>query len=103
MFANTSGRALKCALWKYFRETARFTQGKCYLGSSAWFRRSKKDDFNLSSLFKPVSIKANPDDINIGAELTGTLDKGELVKVLNKFSNQREIRTLCMENGLDRK
>ncbi|XP_055692792.1 ATP-dependent RNA helicase SUV3 homolog, mitochondrial [Lutzomyia longipalpis] len=66
--------------------------------------RGKKDDSssaNLSSLFKPVPVKSNPDDINIGAELTGTLDKAELLKVLNKFSQKREIKMLCTENGLD--
>jgi len=65
--------------------------------------RSKKDDSTLSSLFKPVPVKPTQDDINVGAELTGTaLDKAELLKVLNKFSQRREIRLLCTENGLDR-
>lgn len=64
-------------------------------------RNGKRDDINLSSLFKPVSVKSCPDDINIGAELTGTIDKTELVKLLNKFTQKKEIRTLCLENGLD--
>lgn len=66
-------------------------------------RGGKKDDINLSSLFKPVSVsvKATPDDINIGAELTGSIDKTELIKLLNKFTQKKEIRTLCLENGLD--
>ncbi|XP_059620953.1 ATP-dependent RNA helicase SUV3 homolog, mitochondrial [Phlebotomus argentipes] len=65
--------------------------------------RGKKDESssNLSALFKPVPVKSNPDDINIGAELTGNLDKAELLKVLNKFSQKREIKMLCTENGLD--
>lgn len=62
---------------------------------------AKRDDINLSSLFKPVSVKSSQDDINIGAELTGTIDKTELVKLLNKFTQKKEIRTLCNENGLD--
>lgn len=62
----------------------------------------KRDEINLSSLFKPVSVKNSPDDINIGAELTGTLDKSELVKLLNKFTQKKEIRALCVENGIDR-
>lgn len=63
--------------------------------------RGKKDESNLSALFKPVPVKSNPDDISIGAELTGKLDKGELLKVLNRFTQKRETKLLCMENGLD--
>lgn len=66
--------------------------------------RGKKDDTtNLSTLFKPVQINPNPDDINVGAELTGKLDKGEVLKVLNKFTQRKEIKMLCQENGLDGK
>uniref|UniRef100_A0A6M2DHU9 ATP-dependent RNA helicase SUV3 homolog, mitochondrial n=1 Tax=Xenopsylla cheopis TaxID=163159 RepID=A0A6M2DHU9_XENCH len=63
--------------------------------------RGKKDDSNLSSLFVPVPIKPNPDDINIGAELSGQLNKADLLKVLNKFYQRKEIKQLCLENGLD--
>lgn len=63
--------------------------------------RGKKDEANLSALFKPVPVKSNPDDISVGAELTGKLDKGELLKVLNRFTQKRETKMLCMENGLD--
>lgn len=63
----------------------------------------KKDD-TTSSLFKPVPIRQTEDDINVGAEITGTaLDKAELVKILNRFFQKRETRLMCMENGLDRK
>lgn len=65
--------------------------------------RGKKDEANLSALFKPVPVKSNPDDISVGAELTGKLDKGELLKVLNRFTQKRETKMLCMENGLDSK
>ncbi|CAH0384021.1 unnamed protein product [Bemisia tabaci] len=71
---------------------------------SAFFSRktpSKGKDENLSELFKPVAVKPNPDDINVGAELTGNLNKGEVLKVLNKFYQQEEIKALCKENGLD--
>ena len=63
--------------------------------------RFKKDDANISALFKPVLVRSNPDDISVGTELTGKLDKGELLKVLNKFTQKRETKILCMENGLD--
>lgn len=69
--------------------------------------RTKKDDYSnnsFTSLIKPVPIKHSQDDINIGAELTGTaIDKAELLKILTRFSQKREIRLLCMDHGLDRK
>ncbi|KAF2902033.1 hypothetical protein ILUMI_04132 [Ignelater luminosus] len=63
--------------------------------------RTKKNDSTLSSLFQPIEIKPSPDDINVGAELTGSLNKADLLKVLNKFYQQKEIKQLLMENGLD--
>lgn len=67
--------------------------------------RGKRDDVSISSLFVPVPVKAkpNPDDINVGAELTGELNKADLLKVLNKFYQQKEIKQLLSENGLDSK
>lgn len=64
-------------------------------------RRGKKDEAKQSTLFKPVPVQAHPDDIDIGAELTGKLDKGELLKILNKFTQRPEIKMLCLEHGLD--
>ena len=65
-------------------------------------RCKKTDPSALSSLFKPVEIRPSQDDINVGAEITGvSVDKSEIMKILNKFAQRREIRMLCMENGLD--
>lgn len=63
--------------------------------------RQKKDDSSLSSLFVPVPIKPNTDDINVGVELTGNLNKSDLLKVLNKFYQKKEVKALLIENGLD--
>lgn len=64
--------------------------------------RTKKDESNLSALFKPVPVKPAPnDDSQVGAELCGQLDKGELLKLLNRFTQKRETKLLCQENGLD--
>ncbi|XP_012267199.2 ATP-dependent RNA helicase SUV3 homolog, mitochondrial isoform X2 [Athalia rosae] len=64
--------------------------------------RGRKDDSTpISSLFKPVSVKPNPDDINVGVELSGNLDKQELLKVLNQFYSRKEIKLLAKESGLD--
>ncbi|KAG6448066.1 hypothetical protein O3G_MSEX005306 [Manduca sexta] len=66
------------------------------------FMRTKKHDrTNPSSLFVPVPVKPNPDDINIGEELTGRLKKQDLLKILNRFYQKAEIRALASENGLD--
>lgn len=65
-------------------------------------KRFKKDD-NLSTLFVPVPVKPSPDDINVGAELTGRLNKSDLLKVLNRFYQKPEIKQLALENGLDSK
>jgi len=54
-------------------------------------------------LFVPVPVKPNPDDINVGAELTGRLNKGDLLKILNRFYQKPEIKQLALENGLDSK
>lgn len=71
------------------------------LTSLSNFKRGKRDDTSISSLFIPVPIKATPDDINVGAELTGSLNKADLLKVLNKFYQEKQIKMLLTENGLD--
>lgn len=48
-----------------------------------------------------MPIKPNPDDINVGAELTGTLKKTDLLKILNSFAQKSEIKELAQQNGLD--
>lgn len=65
--------------------------------------RGKKDDGSFSQLFVPVPVKPNPDDINVGAELTGEINKADLLKILNKFYQKKEIKLLAKENGLDSK
>lgn len=75
--------------------------GTCYIQPF----RGKRSKTNLpfqDSLFHPVPIKPNPDDINVGAELTGSsLNKKELLKILNIFSQKSGIQTLAEQYGLD--
>ncbi|XP_043651567.1 ATP-dependent RNA helicase SUV3 homolog, mitochondrial isoform X1 [Drosophila teissieri] len=68
--------------------------------ASSLFSR-KRPETNLSALFKPVQVQANTDSEDVGSELSGKLDKAELLKILNKFTQRREIKSLCSENGLD--
>ncbi|KAK9877040.1 hypothetical protein WA026_016067 [Henosepilachna vigintioctopunctata] len=64
-------------------------------------RRHKKSDSPISTLFIPLPVKPNTDEMNIGAELTGTFNKAELLKFLNKFYQRKEVKQLLIENGLD--
>lgn len=55
-----------------------------------------------TSLFVPVSLKADSStDGGVGAELTQPLDKGELLKVLNRFYKKKEMQKMAADNGLD--
>ncbi|XP_036359041.1 ATP-dependent RNA helicase SUPV3L1, mitochondrial [Octopus sinensis] len=59
---------------------------------------------DLSSLFHPLRASpVNKDSDNIGAELSGTLNKADLLQLLNTFYQKPEIRALAAEKGLDRK
>jgi len=52
-------------------------------------------------LFKPVIVLPNPDDIDLGEEIAGKINKQELLKRLNDFSKDEDIKALSKEHGLD--
>jgi hypothetical protein len=58
---------------------------------------------SVSSLFTPVPVSPNPDDINVGAELTDKLKKQDLMKILTTFSQRDPVKVLSREHGLDSK
>ncbi|XP_050292923.1 ATP-dependent RNA helicase SUV3 homolog, mitochondrial [Anthonomus grandis grandis] len=66
-------------------------------------RKSAGDNTNnnISALFVPIPVKPNPDDINVGEELSGSLNKADLLKVLNKFYQTPAIKQLLFEHGVD--
>lgn len=66
-------------------------------------KSSHSDDKSLSNLVQPIPITpcVDPDGINIGEELTGTILKDDLITVINKFYNRHEIKRLAAESGLD--
>lgn len=70
--------------------------------SCAFVTRGAKDDSSnsISKLFQPATIK-EVDANNIGVELTGKVNKTQLLKVLKQFSQKKEISDLCKEYGLD--
>ncbi|XP_066962711.1 ATP-dependent RNA helicase SUV3 homolog, mitochondrial [Macrobrachium rosenbergii] len=62
-------------------------------------KNSGRDD--ISHLFIPVPVKARSDEINVGAEITGPLQKEDILRVLNRFYSNEDIRELAREHGLD--
>ena len=60
--------------------------------------QSNKDPL---SVFKPILVKPNPDDLNFGEEIAGKINKQALLKELNRFYTSPEIKLLCKEHGLD--
>ena len=55
----------------------------------------------LNQLFKPVAVLPNPDDMNLGEELSGKINKQALLRQLNKFYLRAEVKALSREHGLD--
>jgi hypothetical protein len=65
-------------------------------------REKKTNPTNVSSLFKPLEVKPPNDEENVGAEITGAkIDKNDIARLLNRFVQRKEVRMLCLENGLD--
>ncbi|VDP08521.1 unnamed protein product [Soboliphyme baturini] len=58
---------------------------------------------SIEDLVKPVPVQvaSGTDDINIGAELSGSLSKDALMRALNTFVRQPAVRRLCQESGLN--
>lgn len=56
---------------------------------------------SVSSLFKPVPVKEDSNDANVGAELTGVLNKRKIVQILCDFATKEVIKELSIKYGLD--
>ena len=56
---------------------------------------------STSKLFKPIVVLPNPDDINLGKELAGNIDRSQLMSRLNTFFQSSKTKTLSREQGLD--
>jgi hypothetical protein len=52
---------------------------------------------NIHTLFKPVPVQPSPDDINLGEEIAGKINKQSLLKHLNKFFQSPEIRQVAFK------
>ncbi|XP_054009082.1 ATP-dependent RNA helicase SUV3 homolog, mitochondrial [Hylaeus anthracinus] len=64
--------------------------------------KSDKSNLSISSLFRPVPVKTDPNDLNVGAELTGFLKKTDIIKVLSTFGHKESVKDLALKYGLDK-
>lgn len=76
-----------------------------WFNSKPSFARGKQDNtgdepFKVSRLFEPTQAKESS-DTEFGIELTGRINKSDILKVLNKFSQKKDTKSLCLECGLD--
>ncbi|KAF5900713.1 vacuolar protein sorting-associated protein 26A, partial [Clarias magur] len=85
-----------------------FKQQVCghVLGSSSVRRSASSSGSSWrppdTSLFIPLAVKSGAaEDGAVGAELTRSLDKGEILKVLNRFYKRKEMQKLAADQGLD--
>ncbi|XP_034487891.1 ATP-dependent RNA helicase SUV3 homolog, mitochondrial [Drosophila innubila] len=99
-YAISTGKRLLCAV-RLRLGLGSIADKRCIQIAAAHLSRNRKHETNVSALFKPVQVPANVDDEDVGSELVGKLEKSELLKILNKFAQRREIKALCSENGLD--
>lgn len=74
----------------------------------SYFARGKKtndgddEDFIISKLFQPSSVKQGPGSLD-AIELTGEIKKPQIQEILNEFHTSATICELCEENGLNGK
>lgn len=64
-------------------------------------KQSKHDAQNLNNLFRPVPVKKNVDDANIGVELTGSISKHKMIQILCDFAKHATVKELSAKYGLD--
>lgn len=76
-----------------------------WFNSQPCFARGKQDNvdgesFKVSRLFEPTTPKGSS-DYELAVELTGKINKSDILKVLNKFSQKKQTQSLCFEYALD--
>lgn len=67
-------------------------------------RFDSTDKSSLSDVVVPVAVEvtSNPDDINVGEEITGTkLKPDDVLTVLTQFYRRPPIKTLSSDHGMD--
>lgn len=61
---------------------------------------SNDENFKISRLFEPAPVQQSLDS-HIGLELTGKIEKADILRAINKFSQKKENIELCKEHGMD--
>ncbi|XP_076624970.1 suv3 RNA helicase [Colletes latitarsis] len=82
-------------LFRQLYPTVRFTQS---IRKESSKKHSPK---SLFSFYHPIPVKTNPNDKNIGIELTGALKKSDIIRVLNTFEHKKSLIDLALTYGLD--
>merc|ERR1719507_800994 len=54
----------------------------------------KSSNSSPQAIFKPVVVLPNPDDIDLGEEIAGKINKQALLKKLNLFYQDKDIKAL---------
>ncbi|XP_033333098.2 suv3 RNA helicase isoform X1 [Megalopta genalis] len=72
------------------------------IGFASVRQKSKKNELNVTSLFQPVPIKIERSNTNVGAELTGELNKTDVKVTMNSFASKKSIKDLAAAHGLDK-
>ena len=66
--------------------------------------RPDGEKLDISEIIQPVFVKpkeVTKDDINVGEELTGKLDKAQLMKRLTAFYRKPTTKALAKQRGMD--
>nr|CAG4642332.1 EOG090X01V1 [Evadne anonyx] len=56
---------------------------------------------SISKLVVPAKVKHDPCDINVGSELTGKLNKDDVLTIIAKFCQREQVKIAASELGLD--
>ncbi|XP_035218990.1 ATP-dependent RNA helicase SUPV3L1, mitochondrial-like isoform X2 [Stegodyphus dumicola] len=65
--------------------------------------KSGKDDLSSVVIPVPITPANNLDDINLGEALSRKINKDDILKLINQFYKQPEVKIQSAENGLDSK
>ncbi|CAG7836861.1 unnamed protein product [Allacma fusca] len=84
------------------KNESRTTESKATGRSRPGEFTGREEKTQVSHLFVPLTVKPIPEEhAAIGVELTGKLNKQDVLKTLNKFFRRSEIKLLSLEYGLD--
>uniref|UniRef100_A0A8C4WXF2 ATP-dependent RNA helicase SUPV3L1, mitochondrial n=1 Tax=Eptatretus burgeri TaxID=7764 RepID=A0A8C4WXF2_EPTBU len=86
---------------RFWRSVTRPRQQVVPAGCTNFSQREGPGTGADTSLFVPLTVKPDNDPRDIGAELSGSLNRNKVLSVLNMFYKQKQIQKLAATNGLD--